>query len=298
MSLEVKEILKIAEARLFEAGCDESKLHAEELLCFLMEFEKSKLFFRWNDVLSEKSCEAYFDLVDIRASRKPLQYITGVQEFMGIGFEVDERVLIPRFDTETLVTAVLDFMKNEKTPAGGWKALEIGTGSGAIAVSLCKNSDDVKVTATDISADAISAAKKNAASAGVSGRIKFIESDMFSAFKPGITGAKFNIIISNPPYIRSGDIEKLQPEIREHEPVLALDGGEDGLRAYRSISESAHLYLKKKGVIFLEIGYDQAEAVGSLPGITEHFTDVRIFKDLGECDRVFAARLQDKRKEK
>ncbi|MDR0424063.1 MAG: peptide chain release factor N(5)-glutamine methyltransferase [Clostridiales Family XIII bacterium] len=298
MSLEVKEILKIAEACLSEAGCDECRLHAEELLCFMMGFDRGKLFFRWNDILSEKSCEAYFELVDTRASRKPLQYITGGQEFMGIRFEVDERVLIPRLDTETLATAAIDFMKGAKAPAGGWKALDIGTGSGAVAVSLCRHIDDLKATAVDISQGALAAAKKNAAAVGVAGRIKFIESDVFSALRPGFAGAKFNIIISNPPYIRSGDMAGLQREIREHEPAIALDGGEDGLDIFRRILEGAHLYLKKKGMIFLEIGYDQAEAVAKLPGMEENFADIKVLKDLGGRDRVIAARLKDKRKER
>jgi release factor glutamine methyltransferase len=286
MSLEIKEILKTAQARLSDAGCEEAKTDAEELLCFLMKFDKTQLFVNWGKELDEKSCEAYFELLDIRASRKPLHYITGSREFMGYRFAVNASVLIPRQDTEILVEAILAHMQREKTPPGGFRALEIGVGSGAVAVSLCKERPDLKMKGTDISPEALAVAKINASALGVSDRIRFAESDIFDGIRSGFGSAKYHIIVSNPPYIPRGVLPTLAPEIRGYEPAIALDGGEDGLDAYRRLLENAHLYLKKRGALFFEIGFDRAEAVACLIKETGRYNAPEIFKDLSKNDRI------------
>jgi release factor glutamine methyltransferase len=291
MSLEIYELLKVAEARLADAGCEEAKADAEELLCFLMKFDKTQLFINRSKSMEEKLCDAYFDLLDTRAARKPLHYIIGRRAFMGFDFAVDERVLIPRRDTEILVETLLAYMEREKNPPGGRHVLEIGVGSGAIAVSLCKNRSDLRIRATDISPAALAVARANAAASGVRDRIRFVESDMFDGLRAGLGGAKYHIIVSNPPYIASDVLRTLAPEIREYEPVIALDGGADGLAAYRRIMEKAHLYLKKKGALFLEIGFDQAEAVAGLIAETGRYGAPALFKDLSGNDRVLCARL-------
>jgi release factor glutamine methyltransferase len=288
MSLEIKEILKVAEARLSGAGCSEAKLDAEELLCFLMKFDRTRLFMHWGRELDEKLCEAYFRLLDRRAAREPLHYIIGRRAFMGLDFAVDGRVLIPRRDTECLVEAVLAHTEREKSPAR-WRALEIGAGSGAIAVSLCRNRADLKMKATDISSAALALARKNAAALGVADRIRFVESDVFDGLRSGLGGAKYHLIVSNPPYIPSGALPGLEPEISEHEPAEALDGGADGLRFYRRILERAHLFLRKGGAIFLEIGFDQAEAVTGLIKETGRYGAPAVLKDLSGNDRVVSA---------
>jgi release factor glutamine methyltransferase len=289
MSLEIKELLTMAEARLTGAGCEEAKADAEELLRFLMKFDRTQLFMNWSKAADEKLCDAYFELLDIRASRKPLHYIIGSREFMGYSFAVDENVLIPRQDTETLVEKILEHMESEKTPAGGWRALEIGVGSGAVAVSLCKKRTDLKMKASDISATALAVAKKNASALGVANRIRFVESDMFAKFREGPGGAKYHVIASNPPYIRSGELPDLAPEISGHEPVIALDGGADGLDAYRRIVGKARSYLKNRGALFLEIGGDQAGAVTALITETGRYDAPEVFKDLSGNDRVVRA---------
>jgi release factor glutamine methyltransferase len=291
MSLEIKEILRIAESRLGEAGCGEARLDADELLCFLLRLDRGKLFMKWNDVLNDKLCEAYFDLVDLRAGRKPLHYITGSREFMGIDFAVDERVLIPRQDTEILVEAVLDYIRAERPAGRRLRLLDIGAGSGAIAVSLCKYNDDIRAVATDISQDALAVAKKNAAAAGTAGAIKFVRSDIFEGLKRSSSLFGFDIIVSNPPYIRSETLRELEPEIRDHEPAAALDGGPDGLDAYRRIIAGAGGRLKKDGALFLEIGFDQAEDVSALLNDEGRFEAPSIFKDLAGSDRVVFAKV-------
>jgi release factor glutamine methyltransferase len=182
-------------------------------------------------------------------------------------------------------------MERERTPVGDWRALEIGVGSGAVAVSLCKKRTDLKMKASDISAPALAVARKNASALDVAERISFVESDMFDRFGTGLDSAKYHIIVSNPPYIRSGVLPTLAPEIGEYEPAIALDGGADGLDAYRRISEKAHLCLQKRGALFLEIGFDQAEAVTALLNETGRYGEPEVFKDLAGNDRVVHANL-------
>ena len=289
MSLVIKEIIDIAETRLRKAGCTEARHDAEELMRHILNYDRSRLFMNLATELNEKNCEAYFDLVDLRASRKPLQYIIGSAEFMGVKIKVDERVLIPRQETETLVAVVLKYMSSLGTPFGGWRVLDIGVGSGAIAVSLCARNKDVRVVAGDISEDALVLAKKNAALAGVTSKIRFINSDLFGNIDIQSGRRQFHIIVSNPPYIKRRLIPLLQKEISGFEPVVALDGGYDGLDFYRAIAADAYKYLRKKGRLFLEIGYDQAENVTEIFKTADFYEDMRIFKDLGGNDRVFTA---------
>lgn len=297
MSLIIKELLRIGETALDKAGCLDPKIDAELIMMFLLTLNKQQLFIKSPSLLDEKSCEAYFKLIDIRAGGMPVQYITGEQEFMGISFKVNENVLIPRQDTETLVEEIIKIAKEragqKKVPKGGWQILDLCCGSGAIGVSLSKYIRDAKVTASDVSAKAISVAKENAAAAGVSKQIKFVESDLFGAFRKGLGGTKFNIIASNPPYIRRDVIPTLQREVAEHEPLLALDGGEDGLKFYRRILAEVPDYLKPQGLLFLEIGHDQGEAVCSLAADMERFEAIDIIKDLAGHDRVVTCKLKE-----
>ncbi|MDR3242492.1 MAG: peptide chain release factor N(5)-glutamine methyltransferase [Clostridiales Family XIII bacterium] len=290
MSLKIKEILVTGENRLREAGCGDHRLDAELLLLFVLKCGRSKLFTIKNAPLDEKLCEEYFRLLDVRASGTPVQYITGVQEFMGLSFLADRRALIPRQDTETLVERVLEHMKNAPRPRGDWKILDLCTGSGAVAVSLCAHAGHARLIASDISGEALALAKENAARTGVRKRVRFVRGDMFAAFRSGFAGRKFDIIVSNPPYIPTDVLPALQREIYEHEPLLALDGGADGLDAYRKIAKAAD-YLRKNGMLFLEIGYDQADAVTGLLEESGAYADIVRAQDLAGRDRVITARL-------
>lgn len=291
MSIIMKELLQIGETCLEKANCLDPRLDAELLMCYLLKINKTQLFIKYANEVSEKTSDGYFELIDIRASGKPVQYITGEQEFMGILFKVNEDVLIPRQDTETLVEEVINVTKNGKAPG---QILDLCCGSGAIGISLCKNMSDAKITAIDISGNALEVAKENAVSAGVTKQIKFIKSDLFSALKKGFGGSKFNMILSNPPYIPSGIIPTLQREITEHEPLLALDGGEDGLDFYRRIIQEAPFYLKKKGLLIMEIGHDQALAIQGLLDDTGKYEEPVIIKDLAGMNRVIKCMLKVK----
>jgi release factor glutamine methyltransferase len=193
---------------------------------------------------------------------------------------------------EEVINDIKDLTSKKKTPRGGFQILDMCCGSGAIGVSLCKLVKDTKVTAADISGNAVAVAKENAQSAGVGKLMKFVESDLFGSFRKGIGGVKFDIIASNPPYIRHEIIPTLQREIAEHEPLLALDGGEDGLDFYRRIVAAASDYLKPAGLLYLEIGHDQGVDVCSFAEASGRFEDITIIRDLVGHDRVVKCKLK------
>lgn len=292
MSIKLKEILVVGENRLKNAGVSDAKVDSELLLMHVLHYDKRKMFMNWSRLLEEDDCMDYFDLLDRRSAGEPTQYIIGDQEFMGINFMVDKRVLIPRQDTEILVEQVLEYSKSKR---GSLKVLDLCTGSGAIAISLAVKNSQLKITASDISEEALDVATSNAAAADVLKRIDFAQSNLFAGFKSGFRGAKFDIIVSNPPYIKSAVLPTLQREIYEHEPMLALDGGPDGLDCYRRIVEDAPKYLRKEGVLFLEIGHDQAEYLRQLIEVSGKYkAEIEVIKDLAGQDRVVIARINGK----
>lgn len=292
MSIKLKELLSVGENRLKNAGVEDAKVDSELLLMHVLHYDKRKMFMNWSRFLEEDDCMDYFGLLDRRSAGEPTQYILGDQEFMGISFMVDSRVLIPRQDTEILVQQVLEYTREKR---GALKVLDLCTGSGAIAISLAVKNPQLKITASDISEDALDVATSNAAGADVLKRIDFAQSDLFAGFKSGFRGPKFDVIVSNPPYIKSAVLPTLQREIYEHEPMLALDGGADGLDCYRKIIEDAPKFMKKDGVLFLEIGHDQAEYIKQLIEVSGLYKDdVKVIRDLAGQDRVVIARVKGK----
>lgn len=212
----------------------------------------------------------------------PIQYITNHQEFMKLDFYVDENVLIPQPDTEILVEEVLKYVEHiDKTKSSKIKILDLCTGSGAIAVSLAKYIDNCEITATDISNKAIQIAKLNAEKNLVHTKINFIESNMFE----NIPEAKYDIIVSNPPYIETDIINTLSQEVQK-EPHLALDGGYDGLKFYKIIVNNSYNYLSENGKVFLEIGFNQKDKLYDIINNSEHFKNPTCIKDLEQNDRV------------
>ncbi|MGM0379001.1 MAG: peptide chain release factor N(5)-glutamine methyltransferase [Bacillota bacterium] len=215
-----------------------------------------------------------------RKNNVPLQYIIGNQEFMGLKFEVNEHTLIPRQDTEILVEKLVEIFKDKEC-----EILEIGSGSGAISVSLAKMIKDASVTSVDISKKALEVSKKNAKLNNVFKKIDFIESDIFEK-----VDKKFDLIVSNPPYIKSKEIEKLQKEVSIYEPKLALDGGKDGLDFYRNITKNAYKFLKQDGILAFEIGDNQVEDVKKI--MNDSFEKITVYKDLQKIDRAIIGRLK------
>ncbi|MGI6732599.1 MAG: peptide chain release factor N(5)-glutamine methyltransferase [Anaerovoracaceae bacterium] len=300
MNLLLKDLLNMAEARFKQEGCLTPRLDAELLFCHMLNKDKSWLFLHYGDELDDKTCDAYFQLVDMRADGMPLQYITGSQEFMGLPFRVNEKVLIPRQDTELLVEKALDVLDGRKEPLGGFRILDLCCGSGAIAVSLAhflkKKKRKAAIVAADISPEALEVTKENARINGVEKQIRFAQGDLFAPFPKNRKGRgkqQFDLIVSNPPYIPTRVLPTLMREVREHEPRLALDGGEDGLDFYIRILGEAWLYLVKDGALLLEIGYDQGVALPLLAEAAGAYERVEIIKDLAGKDRVALITLKE-----
>lgn len=228
--------------------------------------------------LSEEEENLFLKLINERLNNRPIAYIVGNREFMGLDFYVQEGVLIPRPDTEILVEEVIEIGNNK----GEIEILDIGTGSGAITVSLAKYLDNANLTSVDISDIALEVGKKNAISNNVDNKIEFIKSNLFTEIDKD---KKFDVIVSNPPYIRKKDVENLESQVKDFEPYTALEGGEDGLDFYRKITQQAKLYLKENGVLAYEVGHDQSEDVSKLMKING-YTNIYIKKDLQGIDRV------------
>jgi release factor glutamine methyltransferase len=306
MSMRVKELLNIGEKQLLECGVADASIDNKLLYCFLMHVPNSRLILEYQRILDDAQCDEYFKLLDRRSAGEPLQYIVGIQEFMGLTFRVNDKVLIPRQDTEVLVENAVSVIKENKF--GGedleikkkkeYEVLDIGCGSGAIGLSLAKLCDNTKVTCSDVSEDALSVAKHNAAALGLNKEVSFESGNLLMPFKGRFKNRRFDMIISNPPYIKSSVIPTLQREIREHEPMVALDGGADGLDIYRTIIPEAADFLKKEGVLMFEIGHDQMAAVKGMLDADERFENVMGLQDLAGRDRVVFATLAGKKKKK
>jgi release factor glutamine methyltransferase len=263
---------------LKEKGIADADLDAWYLLSHYFLINRTQYILQSNQVITEEQFDKYLALIHKRGSHMPLQYITGEQEFMGLKFKVTEDVLIPRQDTEILVEAALK-------AAEGKEVLDLCTGSGCIIISLSKLGRIKSGTGVDISPKALTVARENARQ--LEADVTFIESNMYSQ----LTG-KYDIIISNPPYIPTKDIGDLMEEVKDHEPVLALDGSEDGLYFYRVIINGISRFLKPDGLVFFEIGYNQGDAVSEL--LQEAgFMEIRIINDLAGLNRVISGRYKN-----
>ena len=270
----IKEAYEYGQEQLKKVQIEDADLDAWYLLEHVTGITRAKYFMDMNRMLSEKEEVKYRECVAIRAKHIPLQHITGVQEFMGLEFCVNEYVLVPRQDTEVLVESVLAVLKP------GIRVLDMCTGSGCILISLLKlcGFADVSGVGADVSEEALKVARKNAENLDVDAT--FLPSDLFS----NVT-EQYDLIVSNPPYIRTAVIEELKEEVKLHDPFIALDGKEDGLYFYRRIVEESTNHLKKGGKLYFEIGHDQGEDVSSLMK-EAGFVDVTVKKDLAGLDRV------------
>ena len=289
-------LVKEGEYQLSKAFCMDPKIDAQELYCFLTGIDKVNLFLKAEEEVDPETEEKYMELIKKRAARIPLQHITGVQEFMGYTFKVNPHVLIPRQDTETLVSEAAKTVQNtpreklsffEKLKGRKeWEILDLCCGSGAVGISLAKICGNVTVTASDISEDAIDTASENARE--LRAKVKFIRGNMFNPLK----GRKFDMIVSNPPYIKTNMISILQEEVKDHEPLTALDGGRDGLDFYRTIVDNAADYLKAGGFLLMEIGYDQGEDLRKMLKDSGKYSPAEVIKDLPGRDRVVKCKLK------
>ena len=259
------------------AGIEEAALDARLLLEAVCGTDRNDLLVHGEQPVAPEAEEKYLNWIRQRAEHIPLQQLTGEQGFMGLTFSVNEHVLIPRQDTEILVEEVLKELHD------GMRVLDICTGSGCILLSLLHYSNDCEGLGVDLSAEALEVAGRNVLKVLTPEKAEhahFLQSDLFEKVE-----GKFEIIVSNPPYIASAEVEKLMPEVRDHEPRMALDGTEDGLHFYRRIIEEAGKHLVSSGMLFFEIGYDQGQAVSELMR-TEGYCDVQVVQDYAGLDRV------------
>jgi release factor glutamine methyltransferase len=274
-------------ARLEYSAVAEARRTAGVLLCHVLGIERTHLLTRSNESISEANYELFLRLVDRRAEGEPLQYITGHQEFYGLDFIVTPDVLIPRPETEFLVERVLKLIEESTEPSP--LIVDVGTGSGCIAVSIAVNATLARVLATDVSLSSLDIAMKNAATHGVRDRIEFLAGDLLAPLAGRDLEGAIDILASNPPYVNARSVDQLQPEVRDWEPHAALLGGPEGLDFYRRLFEDTFVYLKPDGFMVIEIGYDQFAAIEEL-SVAYSWEILDVTRDLQDIPRTLTLR--------
>lgn len=272
-----REGIELGEKILNMAQIQDAKNDAWLLLAMACKIDHTYYYVHMDEDMTQEQLKEYESILKKRAERIPLQYITGEQEFMGLTFHVNNHVLVPRQDTETLVEEALKIVKP------GMKVLDMCTGSGCIIISIIKNVPEIEAVGVDISKQALIVAKENARINDVA--VEFERSNLFENISD-----KFDVIVSNPPYIPSDEIIKLMPEVSVFEPREALDGSEDGLQFYRRIVKDSKEFLKEEGWLLFEIGCEQGAAVSEMLE-NAGYKEVRVIKDLARNDRVVIGRL-------
>ena len=289
----VRRVIDWTTAHLKKHGSDTPRLETEILLAHARGCRRIELYTRFDDVLSERERSTMRDLVRRRAQSEPVAYLVGHREFFGLDFHVTPAVLIPRPDTETLVVELLDRVRSLTSP----RILDVGTGSGCIAVAVAVNHPTAQVTATDMSEAALSVARENAQSHQVLDRIRFLKGDLFEAL--GDAGPSqaigedglFDVIASNPPYIAEHEKETLQADVRQYEPHEALFSGPTGLEILTRLVDEAPRHLAAGGTLLLEISPEQADAVGGRMEKSGVFGEIRVVKDLARLSHVVCGTL-------
>ena len=275
----LRDLLTEGEHALQSAGIEDWKMDAWYLMEETLQVIRTRYLMDSGRAVSEEEKTRYLEQIDKRASHIPLQHLTGHQEFMGLNFQVSEDVLVPRQDTEILVEEALKYVHS------GMKLLDMCTGSGCILLSIVKLAAELKdckeVTGTgvDLSEKALKIAQENRRNLGLEQTTALLQSDLFEQ-----VNGTYDMIVSNPPYIASEVITTLSEEVKDHEPMMALDGGTDGLDFYRIIIEKSPAYLAPKGMLFFEIGYDQGASVSQL--MEKNFENIHVIRDLAGLDRV------------
>lgn len=279
----IYEVMKWGEEVLKAHQRPDAHIDAKLLIMYVLEMNETKLLIERTRKMDESLIKVYAAHISERAKGVPLQYITNEQEFMGLSFYVDDRVLVPRQDTETLIETILQEAEKTSIKFG----VDIGTGSGCISIALAHYIKDLKMTALDLSKGALEVATKNIKAHQLEDRITVIESDVLSQYPQD---QKVDLVVSNPPYISIEDTMTLMEEVQNHEPHMALTDGGDGLSFYKKISKDAKTILREGGIIAYEIGYNQSKAVTTILE-EEGYEAIRTIQDLAGKDRVVIARI-------
>lgn len=289
----IKTALQFGAKLLMQSGSPSAILDAELLLLHGygvrgIAMNKIKLITNFNDIIPESIYDLYIEFIEQRCQGKPVQYITGKQEFMGLEIEVSEEVLIPRGDTEIIVEKLVELANK----SSALNIIDMCTGTGAIAVSLAHFLPKAMITAVDISEAALECCNRNIVKHSLQNRVKAIKSNLFEDLTSLKLTNIIDMVVSNPPYIPTRDIASLSTNVKDFEPMLALDGGTDGLNFYRSIIHNAGIYLKSGGILAFEIGYDQGQHIMDMIKENGNYYDLECFKDLAGFDRCIIARKQ------
>jgi release factor glutamine methyltransferase len=281
------ETLNSAAIILSTAGITNARLDAEVLLAHIIRKDRVWLITHRDDVLGDNPQQDFDDAIRRRIRREPLQHIIGSQEFWGLEFKVTPDVLIPRPETEFIIEAALAIVHKRNQQV---RIIDLCTGSGCIAVSLAKELTSANVIATDASEKALAVARENARNHGVADRIRYLEGDLFDPLEELDIRGQIDFIVSNPPYVRAGDMATLQPEVKDYEPLMALIAGPEGTEIAQRIIKHATEYLKKNGALIMEMGLGQAEALTNMVEATGTYAKPEILKDLAGIERVLVAR--------
>jgi len=289
MSITLLEALNSGVELLKEKGIGNPRSSAELLLCSILNLTRVDLYLNKDQVFKDKDQNNFDKFLKERASGKPIQYITGSTEFLDLEFKVDPRVMIPRPETEILTLSVIDHFKDLRKESDPLKIIDLGTGSGVIAVALAANFKNSSVYATDISGDALELASQNATKHKVKHRIDFILGDLFQPLENRNLQDSVDCVVSNPPYVKDDDSESLSKEITDFEPRVALFSGDDGLNFHKRIVEGSRLYLKSGGLLAVEVGLGDGERLVDFIESQGLFHKAQIIKDLAGIKRIVKA---------
>lgn len=288
-SWRISELLNVTAEHLAERNFENSRLNAEQLLAHTLNLTRIDLYLNFDRPLTRSELARFRQSVQRRLHHEPLQYIIGETEFFSLPFKVNPHVLVPRPETERLVETVIEFHENElRNNTKKMRVLDLGTGSGCIAVAIARHVERAHIVAVDISADAVDTARENAGLNGVAERIDFITGDAFEIFAEEPSD-KMDVIVSNPPYVSPSEYEALPEEIRNYEPEVALKDGPDGLEFYRKITDLAPRLLAPGGMLAVEVGMEQAQSVQEMFSQNQ-LLSVEIINDLNDIQRVVRCR--------
>ncbi|MDG2390052.1 MAG: peptide chain release factor N(5)-glutamine methyltransferase [Planctomycetaceae bacterium] len=279
----VRRILTWTTEHFTERGCDTPRLDVEILLAHVLNCPRIQLYVQYERQLTEAERTRLRGFVRRRADHEPVAYLVGKREFFGLDFRVTADVLIPRPDTETLVLALLDYLKD--SPAA--ELIELGVGSGAISVAAAVHQSGLSISAVDICPQALQIAKQNAQRHKLESRINFYEGDLFASLPAGL---RVDAVVSNPPYVQTAELDQLDADVKDHEPRLALDGGADGLDLARRIINDAPRFLKPNGLLLLELGPDNIQSAATFLKSQAGYQQIHILKDAAGRERVLSAR--------
>lgn len=286
----IRRLLEWTAAFFVKKGIDPPRLCAEMLLAHVLGTQRIRLYTDFDKVPSAKDLAAFRDLVKRAGEQEPVAYLTGKAPFFSLEIEINRNVLIPRADTETLVEYVVQVARQDTTFPAEARILDLCTGSGCVALAVASRMKNATVVATDVSTEALDVARKNAQRLGLDGRVTFLQGDLYEALSGSVEDRPFDVIISNPPYIPSGMIDGLDKSVKDYEPRLALDGGEDGMNFHRRIAAGAVDRLSAGGRLVMEIQFDQGRAVSELLLGTPALGEVLVIKDFGRRERAVVCR--------